>query len=341
MKTLGLKQITEKVTKFLVSLVDNKKNLEILYFSLLGVSTLTLFLGFQWSVYMIWWLLGFGWSMFFFRKNINLLEHFFLGGIVSVSYTHLFINRINPSAIRDVQYVKWMENIEGEYLNKESMLQEYSKLESRPKFSIIFPVWNTEREILKKALDSVTEQVYENWEICISDGSSEKREETQKFLKSFQKEYPEKVKLCFLPDILRKGINIVANSNNAINISTGQYIIFMDCDDKLSPNCLLELAKSVEENPDVEFLYSDFDKIDENGRRFAPSFWPDFSPHLLTSQMYTVHVTCYRKDILNQLNGLRDGTDGAQDWDLALRYMILRKCKDFKNVLHLSLIHIL
>ncbi|MGI6476094.1 MAG: glycosyltransferase family 2 protein [Candidatus Dojkabacteria bacterium] len=248
---------------------------------------------------------------------------------------HFFINRINPSAIRDVQYVKWMENIESEYLNKESMLQEYSKLESKPKFSIIFPVWNTEREILKKALDSVTEQIYENWEICISDGSSEKREETQKFLKSFQKEYPDKVKLCSLSDILRRGVNIVDNSNNAISISTGQYILFMDCDDKLSPNCLLELAKGIEENPDVEFLYSDFDKIDENGRRFAPSFWPDFSPHLLTSQMYTVHVTCYRKDILNELNGLREGTDGAQDWDLVLRYMILRKCKDFKNVLHI------
>ena len=74
MKTLGLKQTTEKATKFLLSLVDNKKNLEILYFSLLALSTLTLFLGFQWSVYVIWWLLGFGWSMFFFRKNINLLE---------------------------------------------------------------------------------------------------------------------------------------------------------------------------------------------------------------------------------------------------------------------------
>ena len=185
-------------------------------------------------------------------KEFGFLKAFFL---FFKRIIYFFINRINPAAIRDAQYVKWMENIESPYLNKESMLEEYSKLVKKPKFSIIFPVWNTKREILKKALDSVTEQVYENWEICISDGSSEKREETQKFLKSFQKEYPEKVKLCFLPDILRKGINIVANSNNAINISTGQYIIFMDCDDELSPNCLLELAKGIEKNPDVEFLY--------------------------------------------------------------------------------------
>jgi len=99
MKTLGLKQTTEKVTKFLLSLVDNKKNLEILYFSLLALSTLTLFLGFQWSIYVIWWLLGFGWSMFFFRKNINLLEHFLLGGIV---FTSLFLVFICLFAIIDI-----------------------------------------------------------------------------------------------------------------------------------------------------------------------------------------------------------------------------------------------
>lgn len=74
-----------------------------------------------------------------------------------------------------------MENIESEYLNEESMSEEYSKLVKKPKFSIIFPVWNTKREVLKKALDSLTEQVYENWEICISDGSSEKG----RILKSF------------------------------------------------------------------------------------------------------------------------------------------------------------
>jgi GT2 family glycosyltransferase len=95
----------------------------------------------------------------------------------------------------------------------------------------------------------------------------------------------------------------------------------MDCDDEISPNCLLELAKSINENPDVDFIYSDFDKMDERGRRFDPSFWPDWSPHTLTSQMYTTHVTCYRRDVIDRLGGLVEGTQGAQDWGLVLRYV--------------------
>jgi O-antigen biosynthesis protein len=246
-----------------------------------------------------------------------------------------FRNRINPSGVRDFQYNKWMENIESKYLNEESMVRDLKDIGEDIKFSIVLPVWNVKEEFLRKALDSIRNQVYGNWEICISEGSSKNIKETEKFLKSFQEEYPEKVKLSFLSKELRKKVNIVENTNNAISMVTGDYIVFMDCDDTLSVNALLELAKGVEKNPDTEFLYSDFDKINDRGNRFAPSFWPDFSPHLLTSQMYTAHVTCYRRDIIQQLGGLREGTDGAQDWDLVLRYMTLKNNKDFNNVIHI------
>ncbi len=246
-----------------------------------------------------------------------------------------FRNRINPGRVRDFQYNKWMQNVESKYLNEKSMRRDLESVGEDIKFSIVLPVWNVKEEFLREALDSITNQVYENWEICISDGSSKSIEETERFLKSFQEEYTEKVKLSFLSKELRKEINIVKNSNNAINMATGDYIVFMDCDDTLSVNALLELAKSIKKNPEVEFMYSDFDKIDERARRFAPSFWPDFSPHLLTSQMYTAHVTCYRKDIIQQLGSLREGTDGAQDWDLVLRYMTLKNNRDFKNVIHI------
>jgi O-antigen biosynthesis protein len=225
------------------------------------------------------------------------------------------------SRLMRLQYSDWMEKVEGKYLNEKRMLSDYSKLKEKPKFSIIFPVWNKKREMLRKALASITNQVYENWEICISDGSSEHIVETEKFLKSFQENYTGKVNLAFLSPNLRNKINIIENSNTALKMATGKYIVFMDCDDELSPNCLLELAKSIEKNPDVEFIYSDFDKIDEKERRFDPSFWPSWSPHTLTSQMYTTHVTCYRKDVVKNLGGLVEGTEGAQDWDLVLRYV--------------------
>ena len=225
------------------------------------------------------------------------------------------------SKLMKLQYAEWMQNVEAKYLNENSMKKDLKSVSKDIKFSIVFPVWNKKREMLKMALDSITNQVYGNWEICISDGSSEQIAETEKFLKSFQKEYSGKVRLEFLDNGLRKRINIIENSNKAISMATGQYLVFMDCDDELSPNCLLELAKGIQKNPDVEFLYSDFDKIDEGGNRFDPSFWPSWSPHTLTAQMYTTHVTCYRKDVLKRLGGLMKGTEGAQDWDLVLRYV--------------------
>lgn len=261
----------------------------------------------------------------FFKALFLFLKRIFL----------FFRNRINPVAVRDFQYNKWMQNIESKYLNEEFLKKEKERVGQEVKFSIVIPIWNVKREMLREALDSITNQVYENWEICISDGSNKNIVETEKFLTSFQKEYPEKVKLGFLDKALRKDVNIVENSNNAIDMTTGDYVLFMDCDDTLSVNALLELAKAIKDNPNTEFIYSDFDKIDERGRRFAPSFWPDFSPHLLTSQMYTAHITCYREDILQQLQGLREGTDGAQDWDLVLRYMTLRNNREFDNVVHI------
>jgi len=228
------------------------------------------------------------------------------------------VSKGDVSKLREVQYTEWMDEVEGKYLNEKSMLRDFNSLSSKPKFSIVFPVWNKSEKMLQKALDSVLGQVYNNWELCISDGSTERREETRKFLKHFEKKYPGKVKLGYID---KEGINIIENSNNAISMVSGDYIVFMDCDDEISPNCLLELAKVVENNPNVDFIYSDFDKMDERGRRFDPSFWPDWSPHTLTSQMYTTHITCYRKDVVNKLGNLVEGTEGAQDWDLVLRYV--------------------
>ncbi|KKP44653.1 MAG: family 2 glycosyl transferase [candidate division WS6 bacterium GW2011_GWF1_33_233] len=224
----------------------------------------------------------------------------------------------NSSKLMEIQYGEWMSNIESKYLNEESMIEDLNSLKIKPKFSVIFPVWNKSEDMLSKALDSITSQVYENWEICISDGSTEHIEETRAFLKEFQNEYEDRVKFSTI-DV--KGINIIENSNNALSLATGEYVVFMDCDDEISKNCLLELAKGINSNPKVEFLYSDFDKIDEKGKRFDPSFWPDWSPHTLTAQMYTTHTTCYKRSVVEELGGLVKGTEGAQDWDLVLRYV--------------------
>ncbi len=227
-------------------------------------------------------------------------------------------SRGDSSKLLDISYPSWIKNVESKYLNEESMRKDLKNIAYTPKFSIIFPVWNKSREMLEKALNSITNQIYDNWEICISDGSTENVKSTREFLLEFRDKYPSKVKFSTI-DV--KGINIIENSNNALSMATGEYVVFMDCDDEISSNCLLELAKSINTDRDVEFLYSDFDKIDEKGERFDPSFWPDWSPHTLTSQMYTTHITCYKREVIEELGGLVKGTEGAQDWDLVLRYV--------------------
>ena len=238
-------------------------------------------------------------------------------------------SRGDSSRLLNISYGEWMMNVEGKYLNEKSMRRDLEGLKYRPKFSVIFPVWNKSKRMLEDALNSIVNQVYDNWEICISDGSSKDVERTRDFLREFEREHGNRVKFSTI-DV--KGINIIENSNNAISMADGDFLVFMDCDDEISPNCLLELAKSINVNRDVEFLYSDFDKIDIDGKRFDPSFWPDWSPHTLTSQMYTTHITCYKREVVEELGRLVKGTEGAQDWDLVLRYVTRGKW----NVMHIS-----
>ena len=224
---------------------------------------------------------------------------------------------LDPDIFGRLQFKDWRKNIEKRYLNKQYIEDISYTVGDDVKFSIIFPVWNKPQAIIHKALSSVVNQYYKNWELCISDGSTENVEETREFLKEFQKENPDKVKLNFLKN--PSEINLIENSNSAIAMAEGEFCIFLDCDDEISLNCLLELAVAVKQNPEVDFIYSDFDKIDLEGNRFNPSFWPDWSPHTILSQMYTTHVTCYRTELIKKIGGLRKGTEGAQDWDLVLR----------------------
>jgi len=217
---------------------------------------------------------------------------------------------------RGNSYNKWIKFVESRYLNDEYMDNLLDSVGEDIKFSVVIPVWNKEVWVIKKALDSVLNQRYSNYEICISDGSSRFIKDTREFLDSYSSKYSN-VKVSYLED--REGINIVKNTNNALSMCDGDYIVFMDCDDELSVNCLLELASSIKNNPKAKFIYSDFDHIDKRGKRLSPSFWPDWSPHLLLSLMYTTHITCYSRELIKELNGLREGTDGAQDWDLVLR----------------------
>ena len=119
---------------------------------------------------------------------------------------------------------------------------------------------------------------------------------------------------------LRKNKGIAFNTNEAISQSTGEFIAFLDHDDILPAFALYEIVKAINENPDTDFIYSDEDRITENGRRrFDPYFKPDWSPDLLRSCNYIGHLTVLKRGLLNKIGNLRAECEGSQDHDLVLR----------------------
>ncbi|HAZ48006.1 MAG TPA: glycosyl transferase family 1, partial [Cyanobacteria bacterium UBA11371] len=182
-----------------------------------------------------------------------------------------------------------------------------------PKISVVMPVYNTPIEFLEQAIASVTNQVYQNWELCIADDYSTNPDIPKTLQKWLTKD--NRIRVIYLP----KNSNISAATNTAASLATGEYLVFLDHDDELTPDALGEVALYLAENPEIDFLYSDDDKIDINGQRYAPQFKPDWSPELLLSYMYFSHLCAVRRNLFEILGGMRVGFEGSQDYDFALR----------------------
>jgi GT2 family glycosyltransferase len=179
-----------------------------------------------------------------------------------------------------------------------------------PRFSIVVPVYNTPAGLLNKLVDSVLAQWYPHWELILVNDNS--------LLDHVA------IDLGRLSDPRIAVIHLTENrrialaTNEGVARASGEFIVFADHDDELTPDCLYELARCVErENPD--FIYSDEDKLDERGQFVQPFFKPDWSPDTMMSTMYTCHASCVRRELVNEVGGLRADYDGCQDWDLILR----------------------
>ncbi len=181
-----------------------------------------------------------------------------------------------------------------------------------PKISIITPVWNPNEKWLRKAIESVTNQIYTNWELCLADGNS--KPEVKKLLKEYS-DKNDKIKVKFLST--NQGIS--GNSNEALSMATGEFVGLMDHDDEISIDALYEVVKLMNESPDIDFIYSDEDKKDLKGKRVDPLFKPDWSPDFFLFTNYLNHFTVIRKKLLDEIEGFRLDFDGSQDYDLYLR----------------------
>ena len=190
----------------------------------------------------------------------------------------------------------------------------YERLTTRPLFSILTPVYNTPAPLLRETLESVCNQVYEEWELCLVDDGST-RQETLEVLEEFCAREPSRIKYERLPG--NSGIAVA--SNTAARLATGTFLALLDHDDLLTSDALLAMALRLEQAPEADLLYSDEDKLTMSGEVVEPFYKPDFSPELLLTHNYLCHFSVIRTSVFWDVGGFHEGVDGSQDFDLFLR----------------------
>src|SRR5262249_36509568 len=212
------------------------------------------------------------------------------------------------------EYEKWLRRHRASSAELAHMREESRAFFFRPLISIITPVHNTPASWLTAAVESVQRQAYENWELMlIDDGSINK--DTLRVLAELD---GTDLRIRILR--LEQSQGISSASNTAIEAAQGEWLGFLDHDDLLEPDALYQTAKWLQEHPDTDVIYSDEDKLTENGFE-APSLKPDWSPDFFLSYNYICHFTTVRRDLVCRLGGFRSEYDFAQDYDLYLRLM--------------------
>jgi len=179
--------------------------------------------------------------------------------------------------------------------------------------SVLLPTYNSPEPWLRRCLDSVLEQTYPHWELCIADDAS-----TQPQVRRVIEEYMARDGRIRVTWRDSNG-HISAASNTALAMARGEHVALLDHDDELHPQALEVMADAFERHGAWRMAYSDEDKIDTEGRRYDPYFKPDWNPDLLHGQNCVSHLGVYERTLLNAIGGFREGLEGSQDWDLALR----------------------
>ena len=195
----------------------------------------------------------------------------------------------------------------------EKLRQECQIFTYRPKISIILPVWNTDHRWLRASIDSVLNQVYDNWELCIVDDNSTEQHVAE--ILDYYRGKDERIKVKFL----RKNVGVSGASNEAIALATGEFIGFLDHDDELLPSALYEVVHLLNTTQETDFIYSDEILLNKSGKPIYAYYRPDFSMDYMLSHCYIIHFSVIRTSIINKIGGFRREFSISQDYDLFLR----------------------
>ncbi len=214
----------------------------------------------------------------------------------------------------DIDYSQWAQRFDRiTETDKQQMARAISQFGLNPVISIVMPVYNVEAQYLSAAIASVKAQTYPHWELCIADDCSPAKHIKPLLEKAMAED--SRIKIAFRTE----NGHISAASNSALALASGEFIALMDHDDLLPPHALASIAHALNENPELDLLYSDEDKMDAKGMRYDPYFKPDWNPDLFLGQNMFSHLGVLRHSLVEKAGGFRTGYDGSQDYDLVLR----------------------
>ena len=201
--------------------------------------------------------------------------------------------------------------------------QKHAAFAQKPLISIVIPMYCTPLPYLKELLESVRRQSYENWQLCLADGSPD--DKAKEFI---EKHYGREKRIVYRK--LEENGGISVNTNEAVALAAGEYLMLCDHDDTLEPDALYEIVKAINDTG-ADVLYTDEDKVSMDGRHyFDPNFKPDFNLFRLRENNYICHIFVVKKSLTDETGLLRSEFDGAQDFDF-----ILRCCEKAQKITHI------
>lgn len=234
---------------------------------------------------------------------------------------------LEPQYVTTSDYQRWIErNDTIRDDDRKAIARHIGTFQRRPLISVVMPAYETDERLLREAIASVEAQLYPHWELCVADDASPGPHVWRVLQEAAARDARIKV--------VRRESNghISAASNSALALASGEFVALMDHDDVLPEHALYEVAAAIDEQPDLDLIYSDEDKIDGQGRRFEPYFKTDWNPELLLSHNMVSHLGVYRRALIERVGGLREGFEGSQDYDLTLRVSELTQPSRIRHI---------
>ncbi len=235
--------------------------------------------------------------------------------IIKTPWGERFVRQVlSDTSQTDAEYQHWAAEYDTLTDDDRTAIQAHiARMAARALISVIMPAHATPEPLIRAAIASVQAQLYPHWELCIADDGSP-GEALWTLLEDEARRDP-RIR------IVRRPVNghIAAATNSALALATGEFVAFLDHDDLLSEHALYHVAAHLQAHPDHDLIYSDEDKIDDHGTRSQPYFKTAWNAELMLGQNMVNHLAVYRRSLVEALGGLREGFEGAQDHDLALR----------------------